>query len=199
MIELWLASGNKGKINEFQHLLKDLPVTLKTTLELPVYTPPDETGDTFIENARIKAKSLKSIVNEDAWVVADDSGLCVPGLNGLPGVHSARYAGERASFSENNAKLLKMMQLRCAQKREAFFECTLLLLNAKGEEWSTSAQLHGEITKAASGTNGFGYDPVFTPKDKEVTLAELTNAEKNGLSHRHLAVRNLTEHLQTVL
>lgn len=198
-MELWLATGNKGKAQEFKRLLKDLPIELKTQDELPVYSSPEETGKTFLENARIKAKALKSVVAENAWVVADDSGLCVDGLGGLPGIYSARYAGEKATYAENNAKLLKMMQIRGVRDRKAHFECTLVLINPDRQEFDFSGQLHGTIAQKAQGTNGFGYDPVFVPDGETKTFAELTDAQKNSISHRFLATQKLVEHLKAVL
>ncbi|HAG91654.1 MAG TPA: non-canonical purine NTP pyrophosphatase, partial [Bdellovibrionales bacterium] len=107
MISLWVATTNKGKLSEFKNILMNV-AELHSPSELSAYTAPKETGTTFVENARIKAKSLHAVTG--GWVVADDSGLVVESLGGLPGIHSARYAGEKASDGENISKLLKMMQ-----------------------------------------------------------------------------------------
>ena len=120
-LELWVATGNQGKLNEFKMLLHRLVAAgleLHAQSELPVFSPPPENGQTFLENARIKARAFKA-VKPGTWVLADDSGLCVEGLNGLPGIHSARYAGPKASDAENVAKLLKMMALRPMPNRRA--------------------------------------------------------------------------------
>lgn len=190
--DLWIATRNAGKLAEFKLLLKNLPTQLHSQKELPVFSSPPETGSTFLENARIKAKALKSVVPVDHWVLADDSGLCVEGLGGLPGVHSARYAGEKARDSENVAKLLKMMQIRNVA-RKAHFECVLVLISPEGQEHSFSGQLQGQIAHKVLGTNGFGYDPVFIPQGREQTLAQMTDAEKNAISHRAEATRMLLQ------
>ena len=132
-MELWAATGNKGKLNEYRGLFAPLDITLKHQGELSVFYPPDETGETFTENARIKAKALAAVQN-NSWVFAEDSGLIVDGLGGYPGVHSARYAGPHASDAENRAKLLKMLSLRSPKKREAKFHATVCLLSPEKEE-----------------------------------------------------------------
>lgn len=194
-MKLWIATGNKGKLSEFKLLLNKINMSIHSQNELPVYSSPPETGQTFLENARIKARSLKSVVDDADWVLADDSGLCVEGLGGLPGVHSARYAGEKARDSENVAKLLKMMQIRSATNRKAYFECSLVLLSPKREEHVFTGQIHGQIATAARGTQGFGYDPVFIPDGHQQTFGELTDGVKNSLSHRAVACKKLSEFL----
>lgn len=198
MAKLWIATGNNGKLNEFKLLLKTVPFELHSQKELPVFSQPPENGKTFLDNARIKAKALKAVVANEDWVLADDSGLSVDGLGGLPGVHSARYAGEKASMPENIAKLLKMMQIRNISDRKAHFECTLVLLSPTGEEKVYSAQLHGKIAPKITGTNGFGYDPIFIPDGFTKTLGELSDGEKNTLSHRAQAAKKVVEFLNTL-
>ena len=133
-MRLWIATGNKGKLAEFKMMMANPAIEIRSQNELPVYSSPPETGKTFLENAQIKARSLKSVVDDADWVLADDSGLCVDGLGGLPGVHSARYAGEKASDGENVAKLLKMMQIRSSSNRKAYFECSLVLISPQRTE-----------------------------------------------------------------
>jgi len=128
--------------------------------------------------------------------VADDSGLVVEGLNGLPGVHSARYAGPHAQPSENNAKLLKMMQIRAISSRKAYFHCSLVAISPTNELFSFEGRFDGEIATKGSGTGGFGYDPVFIPEGETRTLAEMTSAEKNAISHRGKAMRAFVEVLK---
>lgn len=189
-MELWVATGSQGKLNEFKMLLNrqvQSGLNLHAQNELPVFSPPPENGDSFLANARIKARALKA-VKPGTWVVADDSGLAVEGLNGLPGIHSARYAGQKASDSENVAKLLKMMTLRPMANRKAAFVCTLVVFDPEGAEHVFEGRLEGEIAKAARGGAGFGYDPVFVPTGESKTLAELGLAFKNKVSHRAVAV-----------
>ncbi len=188
---IWIATTNRGKLLEFQQLLPDW--TVKSVADLKTYAPPPETGKTFEENARIKAKSLKAMAPGD-WVVADDSGLEVEGLQNLPGVHSARYAGPKASDAENNAKLLKMSQMRLASdKRQAQFRCVLVAYSPEGKEHVVEGVLKGMVAEKMRGTSGFGYDPLFIPEGHDKTLAELGIAVKNQISHRAQAFKKLKE------
>lgn len=188
MIDLWIATTNQGKLNEFRNLLMNV-VKIHSPSELKSYFSPKETGTTFVENARIKAKSLKAMV--DGWVVADDSGLIVEGLGGMPGIHSARYAGDKASDGENVAKLLKMMQIRTPGNRAAKFVCALVVISPTGEEHVIETEFTGKISQKSQGTTGFGYDPVFVPDGFEKTLSELGLAVKNQHSHRAKAIQAL--------
>ncbi|MCB0349739.1 MAG: RdgB/HAM1 family non-canonical purine NTP pyrophosphatase [Bdellovibrionales bacterium] len=187
-MELWLATGNRGKLIEFKTLLPNLSIHTQT--ELPVFSAPPETGKTFEENARIKARALKAL-RPDNWVAGEDSGLEVVGLNNLPGIHSARYAGPKARDQENVAKLLKMMSLRSAVNREAQFQCCIVIYSPDGTESVIHGHLKGTISKKVLGTDGFGYDPVFIPEGETKTLAELGTTKKNQISHRAMAIRQL--------
>ncbi len=197
MTSLWVATTNQGKLNEFRNLLGQ-KVEIRSPLELKVYAFPKETGATFVDNARIKAKSLKAL-KPGEWVVADDSGLEVGGLGGLPGVHSARYAGEKASDAENNAKLLKMVAIRTPGKREAQFKCVFVVFSPDGKEHVIESAVKGTIATVAKGTSGFGYDPVFIPEGQSKTYAELGAAVKNQGSHRAQAIRQLAALLEPSL
>lgn len=192
MKKLWLATTNSGKIREISALLDNLGLEIHTMGELDFYSPPPENGKTFEENARIKAKSLHSVQQND-WILADDSGLEVEGLGNLPGIHSARYAGPNARDAENNAKLLKMLSLRSAHNRKAKFRCIVILRGPNGLEKVFEGQLAGEITKGLKGTNGFGYDPIFQPENEQRTLAEMNAADKNRISHRAIAIKKVAE------
>lgn len=193
-MELWVATSNSGKMNEFKTLLSQSALDIHSSGELSVYSSPPETGDTFEANARIKAKSLKSLKPE-AWVIADDSGLEVEGLNNFPGVHSARYAGEKASDAENTAKLLKMMSLRSATHRTAQFRCVLVAIDPQGKEYVFEGSIKGEIARSPKGSQGFGYDNVFIPEKADKTFAELGPGEKNKVSHRARAIKMFREQL----
>ena len=188
--EIWISTGNKGKLGEFKIIFsKDLPeMKIFSISDLPVFSAPPENGTTFIENARIKAKSLKAM-KPNTWVLAEDSGLEVEGLNNFPGIHSARYAGPKASDSENVAKLLKMMQIRNVSPRTAQFQCSMIVFTPTGEEWNFVGNMKGSIAKAPAGQHGFGYDPVFIPDGETKTLAELGSGYKSNHSHRYLAAQ----------
>ncbi|MES2855468.1 MAG: RdgB/HAM1 family non-canonical purine NTP pyrophosphatase [Bdellovibrionota bacterium] len=199
MTELWFASGNQGKTNEMKMLLNRLissgKLALHTQNELKVFSQPPENGDSFTANARIKARALKS-VKTGVWVVAEDSGLMVDGLGGIPGIHSARYAGPKASDGENTAKLLKMMTIRPMENRNASFISAIVAFDPQGKEYVFEGKMEGEIAKASRGTQGFGYDSVFIPVGETKTLAELGTAFKNKISHRAKAVTQFMEVLE---
>lgn len=194
---IWIGTTNKGKLSEFRILFdRDFPgLKIHSLSDLPTYTQPPENGQTFLDNARIKAKSLKAM-KPGTWVMAEDSGLEVKGLGNLPGIHSARYAGPKASDSENVAKLLKMMQIRQIGDRSAHFLCTMVVYTPAGDEWILTGTLDGKIAQKATGTMGFGYDPVFIPNNETKTLAELGPGFKNQNSHRAAATRALIEKIK---
>lgn len=197
-MDLWIASSNTGKIKEFQNLLHDFPqIQVHTQNEISAFSQPPENGDSFLANARIKAKALRSVKNQD-WVLADDSGLEVAGLGNLPGIHSARYAGPKARDSENIAKLLKMLQIRNVTDRSAQFKACLVAISPTGEEFIFEGVLKGSITTKASGIHGFGYDPVFVPEGQTQTLAELSPGYKNQHSHRAVAFKQFVEKLKSL-
>lgn len=196
--ELWVATTNKGKLKEIQELLKEMPLDIHSPLEMPAYTAPDEIGQSFAENARIKARFLKA-VKPNAWVLADDSGLEVKALRDLPGVHSSRYAGPKARDVENTSKLLKQIQIQTSgEDRSAQFRCVMCLMGPSGEEKVFEGLLKGSISRDVRGKTGFGYDPVFIPENETQTLAELGMAVKNRLSHRAQALKQVREYLKTV-
>ncbi len=188
-MELWIATGNKGKLSEYKLLLRELPdLKIFSQGEIASFTPRPEDGKTFEDNARIKAKTLRAVKNQ-AYVLGEDSGLVVEGLNGLPGIHSARYAGPKASDSENVSKLIKMMTLKPMQNRNAKFVASVVVYTPTGEEWVFTGEMKGTIASKPAGLHGFGYDPVFIPEGQTQTLAELGAGYKNQHSHRTQAVK----------
>lgn len=188
-MELWIATGNRGKLTEYKILLNEIvDLNIHAQGELPTFTPRPEDGKTFEDNARIKAKTLRAVKNT-VWVLGEDSGLEVEGLNNLPGIHSARYAGPKASDSENVAKLLKMMALKPMANRNARFVCSTVVYTPTGEEWVFTGEMKGTIALKPAGMHGFGYDPVFIPEGQTQTLAELGAGFKNMNSHRSKAVK----------
>jgi XTP/dITP diphosphohydrolase len=195
-MELWIATGNKGKLEEYKLTLgKFSEINLFSQADLPHFTPRPEDGATFLDNARIKAKSVKALKNEH-WVLGEDAGLEVEGLNHLPGVHTARYAGPNARDSENVAKVLKMVQIRSAANRKAQFKCVSVVLTPNNEEWVFEGLLKGQIATKVAGTMGFGYDPVFIPDGETKTLAELGPGYKIQKSHRALALAQFLARLK---
>lgn len=202
MISVWFATFNSSKVKEFKSLSAGLPLELHTPSELSFYSSPEETGDTFLENAKIKAVSFQKTLgarSEQAWVVSEDSGLEVDGLGGLPGVHSARYAGDKASDAENNSKLLKMLKIRSPKNRRARFRCCLVAIGPDAKEYVFEGSVEGEIAQRLQGQGGFGYDPLFIPEGETKTFSELGSAFKNKVSHRSQAVRAFLDHLRTTL
>lgn len=199
MKEIWFASSNIGKTNEMKMLLNRLisdgSFVLHSQTELPVFSQPPENGDSFLANARIKARALKAM-KPGTWVFGEDSGIAVEGLNGLPGIHSARYAGPKAQDAENVAKLLKMMTLKQMANRNAAFVSVIVAFDPEGTEHVFEGRLEGEIAKAAKGTAGFGYDNVFVTPGETKTLAELGLAFKNKISHRAKAAAPFIELLE---
>lgn len=195
-MELWIATGNKGKLEEYKLSLAKIP-TLKifSQADLSSFTPKPENGLTFLDNARIKAKSIKAM-KPNAWVLGEDSGLEVEGLGNLPGIHSARYAGPHARDSENIAKLLKMMQIRNVSNRNAQFKCVTVIYTPENEEWIFEGELKGQINMKATGLMGFGYDPIFIPSEETKTLAELGPGFKMQKSHRASVIHQFLNKLK---
>ena len=206
MVQAVVASNNAHKIREINEILQ-LPgyefVALRSLGEFP---EPVEDGATFEENARIKARDAHERTGLPA--IADDSGLVVDALGGAPGIYSARYAamedGTTASAAhdsadlENNARLLRELEAVGATEpvqRTARFVCTIVFIDAQGEEHVASGACEGVIAHTAHGENGFGYDPLFLPDayDHERSMAELSAVEKNAISHRGTALRNLLD------
>lgn len=184
-MDLWMGTTNKGKLSEFKMLAeKSLPdLVVRGLNEVPSYIQPPENGKTFLENARIKAKSLKAM-KPGQWVMAEDSGIEVDALGNFPGIHSARYAGPKAADSENVAKLLKMMILKHATNRNARFVCSMVAYDPAGVEHVFEGVMKGTISPKPVGIHGFGYDPIFIPEGETKTLAELGPGYKIANSHR---------------
>ncbi len=192
---LVLATRNKGKTAEIRGLLKDYPIEIRNLDDFGPIPPIDEDGDTFEANAYKKASLTARYLGFPA--LSDDSGLCVDALDGAPGVYSARYAGQAATDARNCQKLLQT--LGADENRNAHFECVLSLAVPTGPALTYEARCEGLITKQPSGTNGFGYDPVFFYPDLNKTFAELTMAEKSRVSHRGKALREFCMEFDKVL
>jgi len=190
-MEIVLATQNPDKIREIKEVLKDLPIKILTLMDLGLKEKVEETGKTLEENALLKAKFWAEKTGK--WALADDTGLEVEALNGAPGVHTSRYAGENASYEDNWKKLLKNMEGIPWEKRKARFRCVIAIVSPKGKRYIAEGILEGYITLEAKGNEGFGYDPVFYIPEKGKTLAEMSLEEKNSLSHRGKALQKAKE------
>jgi len=187
MHELLLGTRNPGKIAEIVHLLNDIDrLTLLTLAERPFDEVP-ETGETFLDNALLKAGGIAS--QTGLPVLAEDAGLEVSALDGAPGVRSARYAGLPVDYARNNELLLD--RLKGVENRRARFVTVAVLQLPGGEVFVTTGTLLGRITAEPAGSGGFGYDPLFVPDGSDRTLAELSMAEKGRISHRMQALRRM--------
>mgnify|MGYP004503443483 FL=1 len=192
MNRIVIASNNAGKLREIRDILQPLGFTVVPQREAGVSIEVEENGETFAENAALKARAVYEALH--CPVIADDSGLLVDALDGAPGVHSHRFAGEGATDDDRNAKLLELLDGVPAEKRTARFECVLCYVDAAGETHFFSGTCEGRIGTAPAGENGFGYDPLFCVGDR--TMAQMTEEEKNQISHRANALAELARYFQ---
>lgn len=196
-MELVLATENLHKVRELREMLKGVKgIDVLSLTQFPDYTPPEETGTTFSENAELKALHAARHLNR--IVLADDSGLVVPALEGDPGVYSRRYAGGSATDAENRRKLLTETKHLEGESRAAYFECALAIATPEGIKKSISAKVEGMILAEEKGKNGFGYDPLFQKYDSHLTFAELDETTKNRISHRHKALQKILPALEAL-
>lgn len=185
-MKLLIATTNKGKLREYQSLLKNLPLEIESLVKKS-FIEPKETGFTFEENAKIKAREYAK--QFQMHVLADDSGLEVDALNGAPGIYSARFAGENSTDETNIEKILNLLQDTPYDKRTARFVCAIAIAAPNGNILQTTiGHCSGIIDNVRKGKNGFGYDSVFTPKGFDKTLGELDFSVKETLSHRNRAI-----------
>ncbi|GAB4339121.1 MAG: XTP/dITP diphosphatase [Desulfobulbaceae bacterium] len=190
-----LATGNKNKVREIRELLKDAPVEIRSLADFGKLPAVVEDGETFEENAYKKAHHYARVLGLPC--LADDSGLVVEALDGRPGVHSARYAGEDASDLEKCDKLL--LEMKDKVNRRARFECVLSLATPGGPALTWEGRCEGEITTERHGESGFGYDPVFYYPPLGKTFAEISMEEKNAVSHRGRALQEFAAEIDKVL
>jgi len=195
LISIVIATRNKGKTAEIREMLKGFPVNIKDLDDFGPIPEIEEDGDTFDENAYKKANVTARILGIPA--LADDSGLLVEALGGAPGVHSARYAGEKATDKQRCEKLL--VEMKGKTNRKAAFECVISIAVPSGPALTYEARCEGIITEKPSGQNGFGYDPVFFFPPLKKTFAELARTEKSRISHRGKALGELKEEFDKVL
>lgn len=192
--KLLMATHNQGKAAELRNLLADLPVQILTLADFPDEFVIEETGTTFLENALQKAKAAAEFFGLPT--LADDSGLEVDALQGQPGVYSARFAGEPCDDQRNNLKLLQLMQGIPTAQRTASFVSVIAFVTPQGQVFTTEGHCEGIILESLRGTGGFGYDPLFYLPELGKTMAELTLAEKNTVSHRAKALKAMVSELQ---
>ena len=188
-IKLIIASSNKGKIGEFQKILPDFECIPQTDFNV---SDVDETGKNFKENAVLKAKN--AFIKTNLPSIGDDSGLIVPEINGEPGLYSARYAGKNATDADNRKKLISELKKRKLESTYAYFFCCIVAvgINDKEDLIICDGKVDGEVKIFERGDKGFGYDPMFYPKGYNESFAELNSLIKNKISHRGIALRNLT-------
>ena len=189
-MKIVLASSNKHKVQEINDIAESLNLPLEFILP-PKDFDPVENGKTFEENSYIKAMEAWKLAK--TWVLADDSGLCIDALGGKPGIFSARYAETPALRIE---RVLK--ELNGIKNRQAHFTCAMTLINPEGKtEYKIQGICEGSIIEETRGTNGFGYDPIFLVKNDTRTMAELSEEEKNKVSHRSAALRNILDYIKS--
>lgn len=190
MATLVIATKNAGKAREYREMFDPFGIEVKTLADFPAFTI-NESGQTFEENALIKAQT--TVDQLGLPVMADDSGLVVDALDGAPGVHSARYAGDHDDAA-NNAKLLRNLASVPDDQRTAHFHTTIVALKPDGAKLVTHGRVNGRILRQPRGKNGFGYDPLFVPDEyQDRSMAELTAEQKNQISHRGRALREFMD------
>jgi XTP/dITP diphosphohydrolase len=191
-MKLHLATGNAHKVAEFAEIFSAAGLAIEVVSAAAAGGMPevDESAATFSGNARLKAEALRAKLGPQAWVLADDSGLCVDALDGQPGVWSARFAGVGAGDGANLRKLLGLLENMPEGQRGAAFRCALVLLGPEVEQ-VFEGECRGRMIESARGGGGFGYDPAFAPDGYEQTFAELPSETKHRLSHRGRAAEQL--------
>lgn len=201
MHKIIFATGNQGKMREIRAILQDMEAEIYSMKEVGVLLAIEEDGTTFTENAVIKAKAVAQALAEkkefgaDCVVLADDSGLEIDCLGGEPGVYSARYLGEETPFAVKSHDFLRRLEGVADEKRTARFVCVIAAVWPDGETVTTQGTLEGRIGHELKGENGFGYDPIFYLPEYGCTAAELTDEEKNRISHRSRALEQMKPEL----
>jgi XTP/dITP diphosphohydrolase len=196
MKEIVVATKNKGKAREFDKLFSKKGFVVKTLLDFPNIEDVEETGNSFEENAILKAEAVCIKLNRP--VISDDSGLMIDALDGRPGIYSARYAGEEKSDDANMEKVLRELSGVTKSERTARFYCALAVAIPGKPTITVNGTCEGEILTERRGTNGFGYDPIFYVNEKKCAMAEISSEEKNAISHRAKALEKLEQQLDTI-
>ena len=196
MRKIIFATGNAGKMCEVREILKDMDADILSMKEAGIDIDIVEDGTTFEENAAIKARAVAAATQEEAIVLADDSGLEVDYLDKEPGIYSARYMGEDTPYSVKNKNLIDRLEGVPDNKRTARFVCAIAAALPGGEVITTSGEIEGRIDHEEKGNNGFGYDPIFYVPEYGCTTAQLSVEEKNRVSHRARALAAMKEELE---
>lgn len=191
------ATGNAGKMREIKEILADMGMEIVSMKEMGIDIPIEENGHTFEENAIIKAKAVARVCTD--IVLADDSGLEIDYLNKEPGIYSARYMGEDTPYSVKNAELIRRLEGVPDEQRSARFVCAIAAVMPDGEVLTATGEIEGRIGYEEQGENGFGYDPIFYVPEYGKTTAQLSDSEKNSISHRGRALRRMREELEKKL
>ena len=202
-MKIVFATGNKNKMKEIRKILGGLGMEIQSMSEAGVEGDVEENGSSFAENSMIKARAvaaeLKAKGEEDCIVLADDSGLEIDYLNGEPGIYSARYMGHDTPYSEKNAAIIERLSGVKDEDRTARFVCAISAVLPDGRELSTLGKMEGRIGYEIAGENGFGYDPIFFLPEYGKTSAEISEDEKNAISHRGKALRSMQKLLGETL
>lgn len=201
MFQIIFATGNQGKMREIRAILGEMAAGITSMKEAGIDLEIEENGTTFAENAVIKAQAVAEALRaggdaRECVVMADDSGLEIDCLNGEPGVYSARYLGEETPFDEKSRDLLARMADVQEEDRSTRFVCAIAAIFPDGETVTSEGIVEGRIGHELRGDNGFGYDPIFYLPEWERTAAELTDEEKNRISHRSKALELMKEELR---
>jgi len=191
MKRIIFATSNEGKMDEIRAILKDMDIELVSLKEFGIYSDIEENGSTFEENAIIKAKTVMELTGE--MVLADDSGLEVDYLDKAPGVYSARFLGEKTSYTVKNQSIINQLTEAKGEERSARFVCAIACALPSGEIITRRGTIEGYISKQICGSHGFGYDPIFYVPEYKCTTAEMTAEQKNEISHRGKALRDIKE------
>ena len=184
-----LATNNANKVQEIREILSGQDIMVLPLKETGIEADIEETGDTFEENALIKARAVCALTGKPA--LADDSGLCIDHLDGAPGVYSSRFMGEDTPYSEKNAAIIEKLSGVPAEERGAAFHCVMALVFPDGREFTAEGKMPGIIANVPAGENGFGYDPILFLPEYGMTSAQLSPEEKNAVSHRGEALRKM--------
>ena len=196
------ATHNEDKLREIREIMREFPGEIKSKKEIGELGDVVENGSSFLENAEIKARDLyeklkgKGILQDGDIVMADDSGLSIEALSYGPGIYSARFLGENTAYSEKNKRILEMLKEASNKSRYAYYTCAIVAILSDGKVLKTEARCEGEIAEEIRGQGGFGYDPIFFIPECGKMAAELSEEEKNRVSHRGKALRKMVRILK---